>query len=502
MNFEVVLSEENLTYYADTVYLIVSPWDDYGYRTSFFVRYIDEGGSMVDIGNVKIGNMNNSAGYIHEKIRKEFNKLEEGFFSLGQSAEYYENIKQLGDNFRIKYFESLRDIAYSNKIYNATKLEGVMKTSLFRKVNFYTFENQFIRIAKGREKLVNYSFNYYFTNDSSVNMDFEVKYESLKPTNMHAVIGRNSVGKTYFINDLIKQICRFRVSRKNSRVKGTDFSNIIKVSFSAFDSLQINEELTRSTNELGSDNFLVCVGLGGNEPIDLNKKMTDDFISNTIDCRNNLAKMLILEEAVETLCTDPVFKDSQIDVVLRRDDSVIDNIDNIDEYKGILRSLFQRLSSGHKVILLSLIQIINNLVEKTLVLIDEPENHLHPPLLSAYMVAISNALIKKNGVAIVATHSPVVLQGMPKSCVWIMSRVGYSIKTERPQGETFGGSVGIITKEVFDLSVESLGYTKIIEKLAEDCSTYEEAMAKLGGELGEEGQVVLIKCLRDNNEKS
>lgn len=47
-------------------------------------------------------------------------------------------------------------------------------------------------------------------------------------------------------------------------------------------------------------------------------------------------------------------------------------------------------------------------------LIDEPEGHLHPPLLSAFVRALSELLVNRNGVAIIATHSPVVLQEVPR----------------------------------------------------------------------------------------
>ena len=59
------------------------------------------------------------------------------------------------------------------------------------------------------------------------------------------------------------------------------------------------------------------------------------------------------------------------------------------------QELFSRLSSGHKVILLTLTCLVAITMERTLVLMDEPENHLHPPLLSAFVRALSALLIQK-----------------------------------------------------------------------------------------------------------
>lgn len=114
-------------------------------------------------------------------------------------------------------------------------------------------------------------------------------------------------------------------------------------------------------------------------------------------------------------------------------------------------ALFGRLSSGHKIVLLTITRLVETVEERSLVLIDEPETHLHPPLLSAFVRSLSGLLINRNGVAIIATHSPVVLQEVPRSCVWKVRRSGRVTEVERPEIETFGENVGILTREVFGL---------------------------------------------------
>ncbi|MFP3835922.1 AAA family ATPase, partial [Chryseobacterium sp. SIMBA_028] len=80
--------------------------------------------------------------------------------------------------------------------------------------------------------------------------------------------------------------------------------------------------------------------------------------------------------------------------------------------------LLKTMSSGHAIIILTLARLVATVEDKSLIIIDEPESHLHPPLLSLFIKSLSDLLYVKNGVAILATHSPVVLQGIPKSCVW------------------------------------------------------------------------------------
>ena len=137
--------------------------------------------------------------------------------------------------------------------------------------------------------------------------------------------------------------------------------------------------------------------------------------------------------------------------------------------------------------------------EKTLVLLDEPESHLHPPLLSSFMRALSDLLIKKNAVAIIATHSPVVLQEVPKSCVWRLSRFGLEAKAERFDIETFGETIGTLTKEIFGLEVNKSGFYAMLDNSVkkEDGVSYDDIMKDYGDQLGSEARL-LVRALLNN----
>jgi len=157
------------------------------------------------------------------------------------------------------------------------------------------------------------------------------------------------------------------------------------------------------------------------------------------------------------------------------------------------RYLFKRMSSGYAIVLLTITKLIEKVEERTLVLIDEPEGHLHPPLLAAFIRALSGLLTHRNGVAIIATHSPVVLQEVPKQCVWKLQRTGLSAKAERPQIETFGENVGILTHEVFGLEVTKSGYHQLLKDflLIEKGQTYEDVVSAFNNRLGFEAKAIL-----------
>lgn len=58
---------------------------------------------------------------------------------------------------------------------------------------------------------------------------------------------------------------------------------------------------------------------------------------------------------------------------------------------------------------------MTNIGKRGLYVIDEPENSLHAPLLSAFMYVLRNVLVEKEAMAIIATHSPIVLREVPKN---------------------------------------------------------------------------------------
>jgi AAA domain, putative AbiEii toxin, Type IV TA system/beta-keto acid cleavage enzyme len=174
-----------------------------------------------------------------------------------------------------------------------------------------------------------------------------------------------------------------------------------------------------------------------------------------------------------------------------------------DALKVEARRLFKNLSSGHKIVLLTITRLVETVEEKTLVLLDEPEAHLHPPLLSAFVRALSDLLINRNGVAVIATHSPVVLQEVPQSCVWKIRRTGSRSVAERPDVQTFGENVGLLTREVFGLEVTQSGFHKMLRDAIAELPDYPAVVRKFNGELGDEARAIVqgLLAARDDQDE-
>lgn len=86
MNFIVSnKSPLSLRGYNNTLFLIKDNWDDwFRYETKYFLCYVNNG-QRVDIGSVKIGQLDMEQNQRTANIPTSFTHLSNEFFSLGQS---------------------------------------------------------------------------------------------------------------------------------------------------------------------------------------------------------------------------------------------------------------------------------------------------------------------------------------------------------------------------------------------------------------------------------
>ena len=110
-------------------------------------------------------------------------------------------------------------------------------------------------------------------------------------------------------------------------------------------------------------------------------------------------------------------------------------------------------------------------------------------------VTALSTIVDRNGVAIVATHSPVVLQEVPNRCVWKVRRAGRQVNAERPAVETFGENVGVLTPEIFGLEVTHSGFHRLLQESVNTYNDYEAVLEDFNGEIGAEGRAIVRSLL-------
>lgn len=481
-------------------YLVEDNWNDwFRYQTLYTLWVAGSDGEPHLIGGVKVGQFSMPEGRPRPELPQAFRELDDRFFSLGQDDSYYEGLNELGADVRGAVLRGLRDVALDLDLFARAFTEKVMGESLLRSVAVDTVRTQFHRQALGGARLSRFNFGYEGParrRGKSVRLEFTVEPDSHPPTNIHVLIGRNGVGKTTMLNDIARavvdedaaaaEVGTFVVHAEQRRDHGRP-NGVVSVSFSAFDLYDPLPATKRGPDAVQYAYIGLKRGGTGSGGKALPPKspgaLTREFGQSVVECLQG-ARAARWKRALEKLEADPIFRDASVA-------DLAGDADGEEEVRERATAVFAKLSSGHKIVLLTITRLVETVGERTLVLLDEPEGHLHPPLLSAFVRALSDLLIDRNGMAIVATHSPVVLQEAPRSCVWKVRRTGAHVEAERPEIETFGENVGVLTREVFGLEVTETGFHRMLRDAVHEEPDFDRAVERFNGELGGEARALL-----------
>lgn len=384
INFFVCERNKRLLPTKKSAHLIAGDWDDYSYKTSFNLIYYDNNENAAQIGTVKIGYKNQGEGWTLEKIPRTFKILPDGWFSLGQDVDYYKNLmEKIPPEIKDQILASLFDVSNDEQLFEKIKNESVFLNSLTRGVSLSVIKGQYQRVLGGKTLLTPFDFMYQEAGnniDAEVDLSFSVTPASKPPTNIHVLIGRNGVGKTTILTNMIHALTRIGPNRRpegqfflNNKVLPRDyFSSIVSVSFSAFD--PFTPPSSRVDRTTGPAYFYIGLKNAQTEKSKSDLKTKDelinDFISSFKSCISQPEKIARWKKAIQFLESDLNFQSMSLTENLNHDDSTA---------VSKIRDLSRFMSSGHSIVLSTMTQLIDTVEEKTLVLLDEPESHLHPP---------------------------------------------------------------------------------------------------------------------------
>lgn len=518
MNFQVVSSRSQIRQEPSKAYLVRNDWDDYGFKTFFYLVFIRSNGEQMDIGPVKILKRGMPGGYV--EIPEVFNELGMDYCSLGQDQNYYETLAAFVDTIHEPILLGLRDCVHDPKIFEEFSRERAMEHSLLRSVSGRNVTETFRGILRGQAYLTPFRFSYTYPVRGAEEKDvpsltFSVEPRSTPPTNVHAIIGRNGVGKTTLLSHLARALCQPRteqehiygevefigaeinVGEEESFSGGERFTNLITVAFSAFDPFEAMASSAVESSDIRQTYIGLRKNIFSSDPFagqaDLKNydDLSAEFLESFSKCMT-YPRSRRWRDAIEILQSDPLFRDADLLRLVQFHQS---------GERDVIDQSFRSLSSGHKIVLLTVTRLVEFVDDRTLVLFDEPESHLHPPLLASFLRVISDLLMLRNGAAIIATHSPVVLQEVPKTCVWFLRRSGDVVVGERPSLETFGENVSVLTREAFGLEVTQSGFHKMISAaLNASGGSYDGAVEQFGGQLGTEARAIALAISRSQKQ--
>lgn len=425
----------------------VDNWDDYNFETLYHLCLFKKNGDKQVLGDVKIL----QAGSRNTKIPDSFPSLDSEFVSLGQDLEYYENMRKHLPKTHRKVLDSLNDVVVKPQLLDEIETSSGFRNSLIR------FNDAKLALRDGlatlEERPLEKGYKFVYSGripdaEEGLSIDVDLQPDDPVPGRIFAIIGRNGVGKTQFLAKLARDLATTkRVSMETANQVESAFeparplfSRVIALSFSAFDKFQRPEP--------GKYFSYIYCGVR-DDSRNLSKRALEtkhlDYLKRIVEQDREVH----WEEHVANVMGVP-----------KKLVSIATQIEELE------KNLTPSMSSGQSILTYFISAALAYLKEGALVIFDEPEIHLHPNAVALLMQTLQALLLKFDSYAIIATHSPVVIQEVPRKRVIRFEREG-NITSSHPLGhESFGENIAELTRMVFETVEIPNFYKKTLQALA------------------------------------
>lgn len=162
----------------------------------------------------------------------------------------------------------------------------------------------------------------------------------------------------------------------------------------------------------------------------------------------------------------------------------------------------RKLSLGQSSFLRFILTALSNAGPASVLLIDEPENFLHPNLISRFMRTLNRILEGTRSIAIIATHSPFVVREVQSAHVHVMEVEGGECVIKKPLVQTLGASISTISNEVFGDDLLNHLYEELLDHAEFHSRSFEEALECYASELSVPALMTLRLKMEAKHEKN
>jgi len=434
-------------------------WDDYGYKTRYKLIYYKEPNQPKDIGVVKI--MKRDSDVTYGSIISGCEELGSDYCSLGQSLSYYSCIKDvLGSTYK-NFLNAFRDAACFSSICDDFCNERAFKYSLIRD----TDADKALQMAKyvlaGYSETEKFDFvfkvklPYYSDEDVSIRFNFEKIEEPNNLNRVIALIGNNGVGKTTVLSQLAESLVEDNINRFVPHPPL--FTKVIAASYSIFDKF-FNIQPT-------SFNYVYCgiQKVGGGI---MNDSEIENRSRSSLESIKALGREKELYSFLEPLFTQNIMTQLFDDSCSFKEDYYM--------------SIRQKLSSGQSMLMNLVLVIVANIRINSLLLLDEPEVHLHPKGITRIVNIVNLICDKYSSCCIMATHSSIVIQELLSRNVIILDRDEDGSPVVRGMRvESLGENLTTITEDVFGRSSLTPFYRLRVKEIVKRNRTLENILHEI-----------------------
>lgn len=418
-------------------YILLNPttWDDYSSKNQFTLS-VQYKGKHITLGLLKIISIDSKSTTL--SLPYQLTKLGKEYCSLGEKIDYYKSIKNFFGNHYLTILKAFNDVAFFPQISESFENSSDFKNSLIR----FDGQEQLMRQARyiiDNYDLSNlYSFEYIYRPSYSDNIEplkipFNFNDNSILPDRIYALIGENGVGKTQLVSKLPINLANNVLDTFSPKVPL--FSKVIAVSYSVFDDFKIPESSSKI-------NYVYC-GLRQEKNGEKYTLTKDDLKERFFNSIQKVQK----SKRFDRWCAivENFFPNNTVDRWKTWNESEFEYELNITEISNSLN----KFSSGQSIFVFILTEILANIRYDSLIIFDEPETHLHPNAISQLINSIHLLVKKFQSYCIIATHSPIIVQGILSKNVYVVRNENDVLSAKHPSIETFGENLTKITDDIF-----------------------------------------------------
>lgn len=434
-------------------------WDDYGHKTSFYLYYVKEDGSYSRVGKVKICKKN--VDRTLDVIPKSFLSLDSNYCSLGQDTSYYYKIKEILGEDAMAFLYSMKDAAVFSRISDDFENDLGFRHSLLRDNNADTALNLGRYVLAGFDPDERVNFTYKTQLAYSSDYDFNIKFDFGRINQednfnrVIAIIGENGVGKTSLLSNLAKSIAN---QQKDCFLPHHPlFTKVVAASYSMFD---------RFYNiDARAFNFEYC-GMHNHNGGLMDPGQLKERHKRNAETINALNRGLNLKKFLGNILPCDMLEG------LFGEGSMF-NYDAYEDY-------YTKMSSGQTMLTNLIIDITANVRSNCLIMIDEPEVHLHPNAITQIINVVNLVCERFSSCCIMATHSPLVIQSLLSRNVLIMERdVDGTPVVRQMRIESLGENLTTINEEIFSNGQRDKYYKQLIERAVKGKESMEQVLQEL-----------------------
>jgi ABC-type Mn2+/Zn2+ transport system ATPase subunit len=309
-----------------------------------------------------------------------------------------------------------------------------------------------------------------FSSPNSIEIDFDQM--SILPKRISLLIGRNGLGKSQALRSIVNSLLKGDDNFQDRESGRPLLSRLLAIATpgetaNTFPNERKNKRikyrrliLNRSGRAKASRGFCdLCVQLSRNDELIGKYKRWEIFLESIGFLKDSDKILLPLKGKLSVNSSNVMQVDKRYYYPLLMLGKGAEK-ENLEVYSSIISNAnplnhigdnVYPLSSGQLAFIKFIVQACLFIENGSLVLLDEPETHLHPNFISDFVRILNKLLTLTGSFSIIATHSAYFVREVPRTQVHVFKENSKkSVDIIKPTLKTFGADVGTLSYFVFE----------------------------------------------------